>query len=77
MDRNFHRRVEACFPIFDAKLKKRVINEGLMPYLEDNKQAWEMDKDGCYQSSSRIDGAPLSAQEWLLAQLAGGVAPAA
>ncbi len=29
MDRNFFRRVEICFPVLDAKLKKRVISEGL------------------------------------------------
>ena len=29
MDRNFFRRVELGFPVLDAKLKARVINEGL------------------------------------------------
>ena len=29
MPRNFFRRVEVCFPVFDPKLKKRVIAEGL------------------------------------------------
>jgi polyphosphate kinase len=28
MDRNFFRRIEACFPILDKKLKKRVLDEG-------------------------------------------------
>ena len=48
MDRNFFRRIELCFPVNDRKLKKRVVDEGLLPYLADNEQAWEMDGDGVY-----------------------------
>ncbi|HQT25190.1 MAG TPA: polyphosphate kinase 1 [Burkholderiales bacterium] len=48
MDRNFFRRIEVCFPILDPKLKRRVIQEGLKPYLKDNCQAWEMDMEGGY-----------------------------
>jgi polyphosphate kinase len=36
MDRNFFRRIELAFPVLDEKLKRRVIGEGLRPYLEDN-----------------------------------------
>ncbi len=28
MDRNLFRRIEVCFPVLDARLKKRVIGEG-------------------------------------------------
>ena len=42
MDRNFFRRIELCFPVLDPALKRRVIREGLQPYLDDNCQAWEM-----------------------------------
>ncbi len=49
MERNFFRRIEICFPILDAKLKRRVVNEGLKPYLADNTQAWQMNADGEYQ----------------------------
>src|SRR4026208_736810 len=52
MPRNFFRRVEICFPVFDPKLKKRVIAEGLLPYLEDNQQAWDMDEEGAYHPVS-------------------------
>ena len=48
MDRNFFRRIELGFPVLDKKLKRRVINEGLMTYLADNVQAWEMKPDGSY-----------------------------
>ncbi|MCK4708084.1 MAG: polyphosphate kinase 1, partial [Gammaproteobacteria bacterium] len=40
MERNLFRRVEACFPILDEELKKRVINEGLLAYLSDNTDSW-------------------------------------
>ncbi len=46
MDRNFFRRIEACFPLLDPRLKKRVIEEGLKIYLQDNCQAWEMNSEG-------------------------------
>lgn len=48
MERNFFRRIELCFPILDKKLKKRVVEEGLLPYLADNAQAWQMDSNGEY-----------------------------
>ena len=49
MDRNFFRRIETGFPLLDPKLKKRVINEGLKPYLKDNLRAWEMQPDGSFK----------------------------
>lgn len=71
MERNFFRRIEVAFPILDAKLKRRVIKEGLQPYLDDNSQAWEMDSDGSYRLKvSRRTR--ICAQELLLADLAGG-----
>jgi polyphosphate kinase len=70
MDRNFFRRVEVCFPVLDPKLKKRIVNEGLKPYLEDNCQAWEMDQDGHYSLRSPRRGKPQAAQDALLEMLA-------
>jgi polyphosphate kinase len=62
--------VEISFPVLDPKLKKRVINEGLKPYLEDNCQAWETDQDGKYHLQSPRRGKPQAAQEMLLELLA-------
>jgi polyphosphate kinase len=70
MDRNFFRRVEVCFPVLDPRLKKRVINEGLKPYLEDNSQAWEMGQDGGYSLRTPRRGKPIAAQDALLGMLA-------
>ncbi len=71
MPRNFFRRVEVCFPVFDAKLKRRVINEGLTPYLQDNVQAWLMQSDGTYVLATPGTDPPISAQNLLLERLAG------
>jgi polyphosphate kinase len=66
MDRNFFRRIETCFPVLEPKLKKRVIQEGLRPYLRDNQQAWEMDVDGRYRHKANRRGKAFSAQQYLL-----------
>ncbi|MEQ6291642.1 polyphosphate kinase 1 [Vogesella sp. GCM10023246] len=49
MGRNLFRRIETCVPILDAKLKRRIIKEGLKIYLEDNANTWEMQPDGSYR----------------------------
>jgi polyphosphate kinase len=70
MDRNFFRRIEICFPVLEARLKKRVLVEGLNIYLKDNRQAWDMDGDGNYRLKATRRGKRLCAQEMLLAELA-------
>jgi polyphosphate kinase len=70
MGRNFFRRIELCFPVLDAALKRRVIREGLQPYLDDNVQAWNMDAEGVYTRARPRRGRPRSAQEELLFTLA-------
>jgi len=70
MDRNFFRRIELCFPVLDPALKRRVVREGLQPYLDDNCQAWEMDTEGGYAQSKPRRGRRRSAQEELLYTLA-------
>ncbi|MFZ3018086.1 MAG: polyphosphate kinase 1 [Gallionella sp.] len=69
MDRNFFRRIEVCFPLLDKKLKKRVIDEGLKVYLQDNSQAWDMDGNGQYQRKNMRRGTAHCAQRELLEQL--------
>ena len=68
MPRNLHRRIEACFPIEDKQLKKQVIEQGLMLYLKDDCQAWELLPNGSYmQLANEIE--PTSAQRTLLKEL--------
>jgi len=70
MPRNFFRRVEVCFPIFDTKLKKRVMAEGLLPYLEDDTHAWVMDQEGNYRFLGADGTGSVNAQQLLLDRLA-------
>jgi len=69
MDRNFFRRIETGFPILNPKLKKRVIAEGLKPYLRDNVQAWDMQSDGSYRRRNPRRAKPYNAQTELLTLL--------
>ena len=69
MDRNFFRRIELCFPVLDEALKRRVIREGLKPYLEDNSQSWVMDGECRYQRLAPRKRQKFAAQEELLALL--------
>ena len=66
MDRNFFRRIELCFPVQEAKLRRRVVAEGLRAYLDDNTQAWEMQPDGAYLRRKRGRSAGRCAQRELL-----------
>ena len=70
MSRNLFRRIEVAFPVLDKALKKRVITEGLNPYLKDNSNAWELEADGQYQRrKARGKQAAFSAQRHLMALL--------
>ncbi len=70
MNRNLFRRVEVAFPVLDRHLKKRVIDEGLKPYLKDNLNAWELDDKGNYQRRKPVGRQqPFSAQEHLMKEL--------
>jgi len=70
MDRNFFRRIETCFPILDKRLKKRVIDEGLKAYLQDNSQAWDMNGEGQYRQKQPRRAVRKCAQNELLDKLA-------
>ncbi|GGY15054.1 polyphosphate kinase 1 [Massilia dura] len=70
MSRNLFRRIEVAFPVLDRALKRRVMAEGLNPYLKDNTNAWELESDGHYQRRKpRGKQAPFSAQQYLMQSL--------
>ncbi len=70
MNRNLFRRIEVAFPVLDKTLKKRVMQEGLQPYLKDNLNSWELDADGNYhRRRPRSDQTGFSAQEFLMQTL--------
>jgi polyphosphate kinase len=67
MSRNLFRRVEVAFPVLDRTLKRRVIAEGLTPYLKDNTNAWELESDGHYlRRKPRGKQSRFSAQQYLM-----------
>jgi len=70
MGRNFFGRVEICFPVLDPRLKRRVIDEGLKPYLEADAQAWLMAPDGRYHPAPVSPDNVFGAQQRLLDVLA-------
>ena len=52
MGRNLFRRIEVAWPVIDPKLARRVIDEGLKPYLEDRRDAWTLT---AMASGNRVD----------------------
>jgi len=70
MDRNFFQRVETCFPIEDASLKEHIIKEGLLSYLTDNVNAWQLLSDGTYKKIKSSSQKPKDAQKYLLEKFA-------
>ena len=40
MSRNMFRRIEVAWPLRDARMRQRVIDECLVPYLHDRRDAW-------------------------------------
>ncbi|GAM31631.1 polyphosphate kinase [Acinetobacter calcoaceticus] len=67
MDRNLFNRVEACFPVEDPALKKRIYQQGLVNYLQDNQQSWLLQGDGTWIRAEPAEGEKLhNAQRALL-----------
>ena len=75
MGRNLFRRIEIAWPVLDPKLRKRVIDEGLTPYLGDVQDAWTLGTDGEYRAPKGGTGRR-SAQRELLDALAASVGEA-
>lgn len=70
MTRNLLRRIEVAFPVLDEKLKRRVISEGLLIYLRNNKNSWELDPKGKYHRRfARGQQAEVGAQDILMGKL--------
>ncbi|WP_349743404.1 polyphosphate kinase 1 [Roseateles cavernae] len=63
MSRNMFRRIEVAWPVLDPKLRQRVIDEALQPYLHDSLDAWQLGPDG---HSNRISDNGVSAQQVLM-----------
>ncbi len=64
MNRNMKRRIEIAWPVLDAALRQRVIDECLVPYLQDGCDAWQQQSDGAYVRT-QVEGG-FSAQRALM-----------
>jgi polyphosphate kinase len=69
MSRNMFRRIEVAWPVLDARLRQRVIDEALQPYLHDTMDAWQLGPDG---RSVRISDSGVSAQQALMRRYSEG-----
>jgi polyphosphate kinase len=49
MSRNMHRRIELAWPVDNAAMRQRVIDEAMVPYLHDQRGSWELGPTGYYQ----------------------------
>jgi len=52
MSRNMTRRIELAWPVTDRALRRRLIDECLIAYLHDRRDAWDLASDGQYH---RVD----------------------
>ena len=78
MPRNFFRRVEALFPVEDAAMRRRLIDEILLVELRDSADARELQTDGTYVPVARDAAeAPFQAQAHFLAAAAARARPPA
>jgi polyphosphate kinase len=69
MNRNMLRRVEIAWPVTDRKLRQRIIDECLVAYLHDDRDAWTLQSDGRYtRAPHALDGT--GAQNALMARYA-------
>lgn len=67
MNRNMMRRVELAWPVTEPALRQRIIDECLVAYLHDDRDAWMLGPDGTYQRASHpTDG--VGAQNALMAR---------
>jgi polyphosphate kinase len=63
MGRNMFRRIEVAWPVRDTAQRQRVIDECLVPYLHDTRDAWQQRSDGSYE---RVSTTGVSAQQALM-----------
>ncbi|MBL8330202.1 MAG: polyphosphate kinase 1 [Rubrivivax sp.] len=66
MSRNMFRRVEVAWPLRDRAMRQRVIDECLVPYLLDARDAWQLQPDGRYRrvAEQGIAAQPALLQRW-------------
>jgi polyphosphate kinase len=66
MSRNMTRRVELAWPVLDLSLRQRIVDECLLSYLHDTRNAWTLDADGQYRRVEKLGRKTQSAQALLM-----------
>ena len=66
MNRNMLRRIELAWPVTDPPLRQRLIDECLVAYQLDDRDAWELQGNGRYERITPVAGLGRSAQEALM-----------
>ena len=65
MSRNMTRRIELAWPVTDPLLRQRIIDECLIAYLHDGRDAWDLAADGQYHRVGMAEPGP-GAQQALM-----------
>ena len=65
MSRNMTRRIELAWPVTDSLLRQRIIDECLIAYLHDGRDAWDLAADGQYHRVGLTEPGP-GAQQALM-----------
>jgi polyphosphate kinase len=73
MNRNMFGRIELAWPVTDPAMRQRLIDECLVAYLHDSRDAWQLQSDGTYVSAKPAGRQRrLSAQSALMARYGAG-----
>ena len=72
MTRNMTRRVELAWPVEELALRQKIIDECLLAYLHDTRNAWTLEPDGKYRRVEKKGQKPKSAQSLLMQKYAPG-----
>lgn len=56
MNRNMLRRIELAWPVTDPVLRNRIVDECLLAYLHDTRDAWLLQPDGNYMPAAKSGG---------------------
>jgi polyphosphate kinase len=65
LPRNLDHRVEVLFPVLDADLRERILQDVLLAQLRDTVNAWEGQTDGTYERIRPAAGKPpFDSQYW-------------
>jgi polyphosphate kinase len=72
MTRNMTRRIELAWPVLDLELRQRIVDECLLAYLHDTRNAWTLGADGRYARVDKKGQKKQSAQALLMHKYSAG-----